>query len=594
MIARVLVLLCVAVFLARTFPKAWNIDESDFPNYYTGAVLVRHSEPLRKYYEWPWFQRQINFAGLEKPLGTYIPQTPLTMLPLVPVAGFPAQAAKRAWLVLNLAFLAATVWLLSRVTRVRIEHVALLLFAGYEPLRSNFLLGQYYVFLLFLLALTVYCLPRLPTTAGALCGLVFALKLYGAPFILYFAAKRNWRALAGMIGTICAGGVVAVVMFGWHDVGYFLTDILPRAVDGEGIGNPYHPAGSTLMALLRRVFFFEPELNPHPLWNAPEVFFFLRPLLVGAILLFAAVGLANKHREPSETRGFAWFMLATLCVAPNLGTYAFILFFLPILLLTTDATANARIALAAAYIVLAFPVPAALMWAFPKVWIFVGLFLVVGREYWRGLRPGVVLGTVAFVVFAAAVDARRHMVSLRQEPESRFAQIALGQGPRTVFTSSLAVSRAGIFCEAIIDTRYGLVWLHDNQSEALTFDGEAFHPTAPAPNGPIFFELVSHATSRMMEFDPATRQLVPTEYAPGPPSSVSPDGKWQIMEITRRRSHQIWLRNTTTGRTELLAGGQCSNTSPIWELDSKALLFASDCQRGIGLGALYRARVHPQ
>ena len=31
MIARVLVLLCVAVLLARTFPKAWNIDESDFP-----------------------------------------------------------------------------------------------------------------------------------------------------------------------------------------------------------------------------------------------------------------------------------------------------------------------------------------------------------------------------------------------------------------------------------------------------------------------------------------------------------------------------------------------------------------------------------
>ncbi len=205
-VGRILALACFALFLGRTFRAGWNIDDTDFPNYYTPAVLVRHGEPLNKYYDWAWFQRQMNFAGIEEPLGTYIPQTPLAMLPLLPMAGFPAQTAKRMWLTLNLGLLIAAVLMLSRITKFRIEHVALVLFAGYGTLQSNFYLGQYYVFLFFLVTLAFYCLEREQSAAsGVVCGTIFALKLYGAPFLLCFAAKRNWKAVAGMVGAIAAG-----------------------------------------------------------------------------------------------------------------------------------------------------------------------------------------------------------------------------------------------------------------------------------------------------------------------------------------------------------------------------------------------------
>ncbi len=67
---------------------------ADFPNYYTAARLVRTGAPLRDYYDWTWFQRQLNYAGLGTHRGVYIPQTPLTMLPIVPLAAFPPQVAK--------------------------------------------------------------------------------------------------------------------------------------------------------------------------------------------------------------------------------------------------------------------------------------------------------------------------------------------------------------------------------------------------------------------------------------------------------------------------------------------------------------------
>jgi hypothetical protein len=113
MLTRLAALAALLFFLATAFRSGWTRVETDFPNYYTAAVCVRKGLPLRNYYDWTWFQRQINFAGVEQQLGGYPPHTPLTPLPMIAFAGFPYQTAKRMWLVCSLGFLAATVWLLA-------------------------------------------------------------------------------------------------------------------------------------------------------------------------------------------------------------------------------------------------------------------------------------------------------------------------------------------------------------------------------------------------------------------------------------------------------------------------------------------------
>jgi hypothetical protein len=112
---------------------------------------------------------------------------------MVPLSRFPVQTAKRAWLLLNLGFLAGTFWLLARVTQFSFAQVALVAFVGHGALASNFLLGQYYVFL------------------------------------------------------------------------------LPR-----------------------RTFVMEPELNPHPMWNMPEAFFPLGPLVTLTLLALPLMAPARR------------------------------------------------------------------------------------------------------------------------------------------------------------------------------------------------------------------------------------------------------------------------------------------------------------
>ena len=147
--ARVAAVVGFAVVLSAAFRTGWTRISTDFPNYYIGAVAARHHDSLPNLYDWTWFARQMNYAGIENQLGGYVPQSPATMLPMIPIAGFPPLTAKRAWLVLNLILLLAVIGILARMTGVRWEYLTILLLCGYRSLMTNFIYGQYYIFLLF-------------------------------------------------------------------------------------------------------------------------------------------------------------------------------------------------------------------------------------------------------------------------------------------------------------------------------------------------------------------------------------------------------------------------------------------------------------
>lgn len=578
--------LAAVLFLATTFRDGWNRAETDFPNYYTAAVLVRKGAPLRNYYDWTWFQREMNYAGIENQLGGYVPQTPLTMLPFVPIAGFPPQTAKRIWLLCNLAFLAATLVMLSHVTGFRVASLALVAFAGWGSLHSNFLFGQYYVFLLFLLTLAFYWMHRHRSrAAGVVMGVVCGLKLYGAPFLLYFALKRQTRELAGMAAALLGLAIAAIAIFGWADLAAYATQILPRSLLGETL-DPYHPGNGTLFTLLRRLLMLEPELNPQPLLNAPGAYFFLQAFAGAAILLFPLLAL---RRSANSKRDFAWFLIVLLLASPNTASYTFILLLLPVALLAEEATLPQQLFLFLSYILLNSRLPAAWTWLFPKLWLLAVLAVVAGLPYWRMFRWRLAVAAISLAICAGLLSAAIRLTGYRQEPGRRYQRIALESGAQ--FATSPAILRSGIVFQSMGPRHYVLSWLHENRIDRLPFPGEALHPVALSPEGPIQFELVAHRTSTFLLLDPSTRRTVPQlrEAAPGP--GLSPDGKWLALTLQQGGSKQVWLRSVAGSSAVPLTGGACNSFSPAWELDSKAIVFASDCGRGLGLPALYRAEV---
>ena len=202
----------------------------------------------------------------------------------------------------------------------------------------------------------------------------------------------------------------------------------------------------------------------------------------------------------------------------------------------------------------------------------------------------------------AGVDAHRHAVSYAAEPGQRYERIATRKD--AIFSGAPAISAVGLFYQSIGRDRYVLRWLHDGVNEELEFEGHAFRPAALSPNGPIHFELVSRGRSTMMVFDPTTREVKPEDKPKlklnsaspygieGDAAGVtSPDGQWVAFTTERAGPKQIWVRNAADGKERRLTRGNCNSDSPAWELNSTAIVFASDCGRGIGLPSLYRAEI---
>ena len=314
----------------------------------------------------------MSYAGFERQLGAYTPQTPLTMVPMLPLTQVPPQIAKRLWLTANAVLLAAALWMLAAMTRTPVEQLALLAFCGYGSLATNFGLGQYYVFLLFLITLIVYLLRAGRSAGGGfLSGVAFGLKLYTGPIILYFLARRKWRAAAGMAAGSFLMLLVATAIFGWADVSIYLTQVLPRTLEGGSV-DPYHPANATFATLLRRMFVSEPGLNPHPLVNAPWLFFALRSAMRLCLVAAAVLGAAFTRKREADDGVMAWFLVLLLLLSVSTASYTFILLLTPVALLWPAASIGNRLLLAVCYILLNIPLQPS--WLFPKLWL---LFLLI-------------------------------------------------------------------------------------------------------------------------------------------------------------------------------------------------------------------------
>jgi hypothetical protein len=91
-----------------------------------------------------------------------------------------------------------------------------------------------------------------------------------------------------------------------------------------------------------------------------------------------------------------------------------------------------------------------------------------------------------------------------------------------------------------------------------------------------------------------SRRIMPTGY--GPPvryPAFSRDGQWLAYSRQERGNWNLWM-SPVDGRGERrLTRGECNSISPVWLPDSRALVYATDCGRGVGLTALTRIQALP-
>jgi len=147
--------------------------------------------------------------------------------------------------------------------------------------------------------------------------------------------------------------------------------------------------------------------------------------------------------------------------------------------------------------------------------------------------------------------------------------------------------RGSLWVRDIGAGRPGTVTIGERQITGSQYD---VRESAFFPDHRMVFSARREGRFRLYEADLAsgviTEMNVPTCSARYP--AGSPDGEWIAFSCDQRGAWQIHVMNRHTREQVQLTNADCNSVSPAWTLDSKELIYATDCSRGIGLTALAR------
>jgi hypothetical protein len=705
-----------ALFLWKGFLVGWAALNTDFPNYYLGGKLFRAGWPLERFNDWIWLQRQKDHAGLDQALVGYLPSTLWSTLIIVPLTWLSPLAAKRVWLLVNLALLLGVGGLLRHLTRLPMRRIALMVLVAVVPLRTNFQFGQQHVVVLLLLTLATWAyFHDRPALSGMALAFGAALKLYPALFVLLFWRKRRWRALLWLVGSSLALASIGLALFGRQALQDYLVTILPRSLKGE-FNDPYITNLNSLTAWLRRLFVREPDLNPLPLADAPGAFVVLQPVLQ-ALLLVAGLWTLDRgerHLPPDKQKlDWAGFCFLLLLLSTGTSTYHLCAIVLP-LTLAFDCFAGAAqvrrawwlwIGCLLACLPYGHWVPSSpsgwrILLGFPRLYALVAVWLLVLTSAWRArsAREGARTGqerlawSLVFAAWAAVSLASnwRHFAGQFANYPSRlpvaeqpliattpvqvagdlyFTRMAdvgylvdrlpqplkleIPAGADLFFPTATAGSDdawaelAGTTSKIVRFPRSRslvrwsdlVVEVEDAQQAAISPDARWLgfirvrngrgglwvldRRTAPSsaggwprerevlgsasdvldfsflPDGRIVLASQSDGRATLSIIDPIAHPIVGDRIAldTGGRSArypaASPDGAWLAYAQLERGQWQLWQMNLQTRARRQLTSADCNSVLPSWSADSRQLVYASDCGRGVGHTALCRIPAGP-
>jgi hypothetical protein len=269
-------------FLSGTVVPALDTLRYGFPVYYTSSRLVVDGEWSPDVYDNAWF-----FArSLELTDGRigeiYRPNTPVASLLAIPIAPLDIEAARRIWLVADLALIVVAIVVLIAalpVLRSPPRIVAVIaLFLWWAPLRETVSLGQAYALMLALQAVALWAVVGgRATTAGLAVGAAVAAKLAAVPLFLLLAVRGSVRSVAVALGT-------AIVLAGLT-VGFAGLDGWTRflGVLGDDVLRP--PPSVAVTAFQSATGVLSHLFAPDPRWNPDAVA--ALPALAGAGALLA-------------------------------------------------------------------------------------------------------------------------------------------------------------------------------------------------------------------------------------------------------------------------------------------------------------------
>jgi len=604
-VLRALVAALAAAHLALSVAPSLGVIRNDFPIYYTAARAVLDGRETDRIYERTFWERESARTGLPT-VGTFQPFPPANALVVLPVAWLPPAAAKLVWSALLAIALAASLLVLARALPDASPWLlALALLVQTASIRNALAFGQPYPLLLLLLsgALLAWTRGR-DLLAGLLVAPVAAVKLYGLPFLAAAAVVRRRRVLMGACAGVVALTALSLSALGPRAHATYLREMLGPSLEGRVL-DPYYPTWGSPQSLARRLFQHEPDFNPRPAIDAPRLAAAAGRGVAVGLAVFAVAGAVLLFRGAQDRRAFAALILGGLAASPLPATYHFVLLALPAaVLLAREHRAAVRGVVLALTAYAASTLPHALAFRAQgwgslaggtRLYALVGLLVIAMRP--AGFRIPLAWA-VAAAVAAAGSTALQHA---DDSPAQRV------QDARGLFAAEPVACEGGLAWRVIDGDRFAVrrpdgkvapggaprcadgrvvsdsvavaAWLGPAVAEAW----DASDADRAADGTAVF---VDRAGERLWEMDATgTRRLLVEGRLRRP--RLSPDGGRVAFQALVGGSWDVCAVDRRTGLFTRVTRGPANDVEPAWTADGRAIVFASDRGRGLGLTTLF-------
>jgi hypothetical protein len=223
------VLIAVLALLTTLVPP--GVYRKDFVQEY---VLARAVAERQNPYA-PVDELVVRYFGAPLPGWSFehpTPHPPPVALLFLPMSFLDYVSAVRVWLVLQLACVAVSVWLLARIAGKKLSPravcAATLVLVAWYPLQAELRLGQLTVLLLVGLATArLLLLMGRPYLGGAILGLTLLVKPVLWPVLLLLMLRRIWGAVAAAVLIVLVGYALSTWVIGIDRVYAYFTQVLP-------------------------------------------------------------------------------------------------------------------------------------------------------------------------------------------------------------------------------------------------------------------------------------------------------------------------------------------------------------------------------
>jgi hypothetical protein len=194
--------------------------------------------------------------------------------------------------------------------------------------------------------------------AGALVGTAAAVKLFPGFLLLYFVARRRWRAVFAGVGWFTAANGVAAVVLGPGTYRDYVGDVLPRLAEWRasirnlsvpGLWNKLFDPGSKGEVI-------------QPLLHSPALAMAATVVSVVAIMVVVAWVTCRARSRAARDQAFGVTVIGMLLVAPLTWPHSAVMLLLPLLLIRNHFRASHAGRMTLALVVVVFWLDPVFFW----------------------------------------------------------------------------------------------------------------------------------------------------------------------------------------------------------------------------------------